>query len=105
MTPNAVICVKFYKLDTLVKFRYYSFIGCRATCENALLWIKLEVPPNKWGFFRTKSQARLPPKHVLGALSVNPSSVGYLVEVKKEIKKTEKSTRGYIFTPIPTVHM
>ena len=48
---NVVIYVTFYKFDILVKFRYYSFIGCRVICKNALLWTKLVMPPEKgfWG--------------------------------------------------------
>jgi len=38
--------------NTLVKFRYYSFLGYQEICESAFRWLKLEVLPKRgfWGY-------------------------------------------------------
>jgi len=47
LTANLSNFVTFYKFDILVKFCYYSFIGCQEICKSALFWLKLEMLQKK----------------------------------------------------------
>ena len=107
---SLVIYVSFYKFDTLVKFRYHSFIGCQEICDSILHWHKLEMLPRK-GFGGINGGdlplernhmpwIYLPPKHVLGCIERQGrfrKVAGYFVEVNTSIACDKKHEVIYIF--------